>query len=273
MAQAGRLKIIDSHLHSIQVSRFQYQWLKPDSPLNRDIDLPQTQTMPDDFELLGGILIEASNQSAEIDYLLELSANSSLKLGVIGWIALDSADAIQQLDKYMRNPAFKGIRMNWLQERALSKSLIAAMQFISERNLLVELLVNPDYLAEISQFVAAFPHITFILNHFAGFDLSQVSPSIWAKALKPIAQCDNVLLKLSGYRKKQPLSVCLDAALDVFGAQRLLYGSNFPMFFPQATYSEICLSLLNAIPDSELQTMIFYQNAERIYRLNFSTEA
>src|SRR5687768_11017984 len=121
MAQARRLQIIDSHLHSIQVSRLQYHWLKADSPLNQDIALPEIQSSAA-FDLVGGILIEASNQSAEIDYLLELSANSSLKLGVIGWIDLDSADAPQQIELYARNPAFKGIRMNWLEERAITKT-------------------------------------------------------------------------------------------------------------------------------------------------------
>jgi L-fuconolactonase len=270
MAQAGRLKIIDSHLHSIQVSRLQYHWLKADSPLNRDIALPESTAI---FDLVGGILIEASNQSAEIDYLLELSVNSSLNLGIIGWIDLESADAPQQIARYALNPAFKGVRMNWLEERAITKILIAAMQVISEQNLLVEILLNPRHLAELSQLVAAFPSINFILNHFAGFDLSQVSPAVWAESLKPIAQCENILVKLSGYRREQPLSAYLDAALDVFGAQRLLYGSNFPMFFPQTTYSEICHSMINAIHDVELQKAIFYQNAERIYRLNFSTEA
>lgn len=270
MAQADRLQIIDSHLHSIKVSRFQYHWLKADSPLNRDIDLPESTA---DFDLVGGILIEASNQPAEIDYLLEVSAKTSLNLGVIGWINLDNADAIQELEHYALNPAFKGVRMNWLEERALTNQLMTAMQRLSEQNLLVEILLHPRYLAELSQFVAAFPHITFILNHFAGFDLSASSPSIWADALKPIAHCDNVFMKLSGYRKEQALRGYMDAALDLFGAQRLLYGSNFPMFFPKTTYREICLTLLNAIPDSELQTMIFYQNAERVYRLNLSTEA
>jgi L-fuconolactonase len=270
MAQARRLQIIDSHLHSIQVSRLQYHWLKADSPLNRDIALPESTA---DFDLVGGILVEASNQSAEIDYLLELSANSSLKLGVIGWIDLDSADASQQIERYALNPAFKGIRMNWLGERAITKTLIAAMQVISEQNLLVEILLNPRYLPKLRQFVADFPSINFILNHFAGFDLSQTSPSIWAKALQTIAQCENMLLKLSGYQREQPLSAYLDAALDVFGAQRLLYGSNFPMFYPQTTYSEICRTLLDAISNRWLQETIFYQNAERIYRLNFSTEA
>jgi L-fuconolactonase len=96
MAADSDLKIIDSHLHIWQRSRFAYHWLEVGSALDRDFRLEDIRREMAALNVVGGLLMEATNTPEEIPWLLAICEADPRCLGVIGWIHLEEADASEQ---------------------------------------------------------------------------------------------------------------------------------------------------------------------------------
>jgi L-fuconolactonase len=264
--------IIDTHLHILQVSRLHYHWLDTQSPLHRDITLNE---LADEWQLLnvrGGILIEASNTTAETDFLLAICQSSAVPLGVIAWVDADSADAPTLIRHYAQYSAFKGIRLNWFAPRPHSMALQCTMQAIAEKHLVVEILLSASCLAHVCTFTKWYPQVTFVLNHCGGLDLAHSTPLEWVSALKAFSALEHVALKLSAHYALPTQRTFVDVVRQLFGTRRLLFGSNFPMHLP-VSYRQVCDTWHHTIRDTELQTAIFHHNPLRLYQLQLPTEA
>ncbi|MDX2138815.1 MAG: amidohydrolase family protein [Chloroflexota bacterium] len=267
--------IIDTHVHLLQPSRFHYHWLTKDSPLFQDWQPGAVFAECRSCGVRGGILIEATNTQSEIDCLLEVAAEQSAVWGVIGWINLDAPDALAHIAHYSEHPCFCGVRLNWLDARLLPHMLDDALRALADANCVVEVLTQVEHLSAVTAFAKDHPRNCFVVDHFGGRLPEGEQVERWQAEIKPLAALPNVALKLSGYATASAalppvdhLARVLAYALNSFGAERLLYGSNYPMFTPTKSMVEV-LSLLReacAQTDDELQ-QIFYETPRKIYQL------
>lgn len=270
MARSASGIIIDTHLHVLQPSRWHYHWLADDSPLYRDFLL---NNIVGDLQACGvhtGVLIEATNTPQEIEWLLEMSAASPLQPGVIGWINLQDLDAPEQIARFAAHPLFRGIRLNWLESTFDMTAFARVVSVIGAHGLVVDVLTHPEYLSAVSQFMAAYPDITFVLDHLGGIKMDQDCPALWEQQLHDVAQLPHVFAKLSGWTASHLRSITL-VALDLFGSERLMFGSNCP--FGLMSYAAQIDCLMNALYPltATAQANICYQTAARVYRLTIST--
>ncbi len=280
--------IVDSHQHFWQVGRFNYPWMTPESDgLCRDF-LPDVLRPVLESNGVGQtILVQASNSLEEARWLLQLADEHPFIVGVVGWVDLQSRDVASQLDEFVTHAKFKGVRHlvesepndNWLSQA----DVIQGLQQLASRNLTYDLLVQPRHLKYALATVSECSNLRFVLDHLAKPPVATGEIDEWARALKPLAACPNVWCKLSGLVTEadwttwqvEDLRPFVETALEYFGSQRMMFGSDWPVCLLAATYErvlEACQKLLANLEEKDRQH-IFSKNALEFYRIGATAVA
>ena len=274
--------MIDSHQHFWQVGRFDYPWMSSDSGvLYRDY-------LPDDLapilEANGvekTVLVQASNSVEESRWLLELAREHEFIAGVVGWVDLTSANVGAQLHELTGQPKFKGARHlvesepadDWLVQPAV----LSGLRELSRYGLSYDLLVHTRHLKYVPQVIESCPELAFVIDHLAKPPIAKNEINEWSQALKPVAACSNVHCKLSGLVteadwsswRTDDLRPFVEFALELFGPDRLMFGSDYPVCLLAASYDRVLNAfqeILKGLTDADRE-QIFSTNAARFYRL------
>jgi L-fuconolactonase len=269
MAAGQAIGIIDGHVHIWNRARFHYHWLAPGSPHDRDYSLDDIRPAMEQSGVCGGLLIEATNTEDEIDWLLAAAdRETNQSWGVIGWMDMEDPGAPARIRRCARHPRFKGIRLNWLAGHRGPHRLRDSMLAIQASRLTVDLLAAPDFLSSAARFTGLYPSVTFVLNHFGGWDLT-ADVDRWREIMRPFAAMPNVALKISGYASFDSTRVqtYLNAADALFGQGRLLFGSNYP--FCAGGYALAVHTLAAACADRSpaWRSALFRDTAASIYHI------
>ena len=228
------------------------------------------------------ILVQASNSVAESRWLLELANTNRFIAGVVGWVDLSSPDINAQLDEFCADKKFKGVRHlvesepsdDWLVQPAVLKSL----RQLSARGLSYDLLVHTRHLKHVPRVAESCPDLLFVIDHLAKPPIARNEIDEWSAALKPLARYPNMYAKLSGLVTEanwtswttDDLRPYVDVALESFGPDRMMFGSDYPVCLLAASYERVLDSfqeILKSLSDVD-RDKIFSQNAEKFYRLN-----
>lgn len=274
--------IIDAHQHNWQLARFSYSWIPPDSPLHRDYLPTEARREMDLAGVEACVLVEAAGSFPETAWLLEQAVRHAHIAGVIGWADVLDPAAIPALAIYADHALFKGVRLDWRQPKDNWEALATTLGLLNRPGLSCDLLLSPPALPQLKQVIGRNPGVTFVLDHFAGVKLTAVSHTMWAAGIKPLAELPNVVLKVSGYMSAYPeltpiiLDAYLGAALEAFGADRLMYGSDWPVSISRGHgYRDSLAALLTAIErlSAAEQAAILGGTAIRVYRLDADSGA
>jgi L-fuconolactonase len=266
---------IDAHQHYWQLQNFAYAWHKQVNrpEMNRDYlpadILPQMQAAGIQYS----VLIEADNSRAETTWMLDLAQRSPHIAGVVGWVDLGAPDVDATLDALAREPLFKGIRLfvdDWQPVRPGLRALAA-------RNFTCDVLPREGELPKFLEMMRAHPETRFVVNHLAGQALIPGGVALWTERLRPLADLPNVFMKFSaiqGLAEPPPITVetlqpYLSSAMTLFGAQRLLFASDWPVSTLNGPYDE-CIAVMRAATASlsaDEQAWIWGKTAIRAYGL------
>lgn len=274
--------MIDSHQHFWQVGRFDYPWMSSDlGVLYRDY-LPQD--LVPTLQRNGveqTVLVQASNSVAESRWLLELADANTFIAGVVGWVDLTSADIDAQLDELCAHPKFKGVRHlvesepndAWL----VQPSVLPGLQKLAARGCSYDLLVHTRHLRYVPEVVESCPELEFVVDHMAKPPIARNEIHEWAAALRPVASYPNIHCKLSGLVTEanwtswrvDDLRPYVDEALKLFGADRMMFGSDYPVCLLASSYDRVLESFQELLQDLSAvdRDKIFSRNAQRFYRL------
>jgi L-fuconolactonase len=269
---------IDAHQHYWQIGNFSYPWLTANMPqFYRDYlpaDLtPQLAANGIDAT----VVVQADNSGGETRWLLELATQEPTIAGVVGWADLTTPAIDEQLAELARSSYFKGIRPTLPQGDDWS-SVDQGLRALATHGLTCDLLCRPPDLPRLHTLVAAYPDVSFVINHLAGQRIIAGETESWRSALAPLAANENVTMKVSGFlahRNPQgsedpPLGSYLDVALELFGANRLLFGSDWPVCRRGGEYAD-AVRILTACTDKLSlgeQAAIWGETARRVYNLN-----
>jgi L-fuconolactonase len=275
---------IDSHQHYWQLQRFDYGWIPRDNAvLNRDYvpaDLwPQMQAAG----VERSVFVHASWGPEEVAWMLELSAQYPYIAGVVGSLDLLQPDIDETLARFTRHPRFKGVRVHLPAAEQDRAGMDAGLHAVVRHNLSCDILLNPAHLPQVMQTLARHPDVRFVLDHLACSRVTPGGQAAFKAALQLLAYLPNANMKLSGYlTSSQPalkslaqtealnmLQPYIDAALEVFGPQRLMFGSDWPVCTQQGTYAGAVSLLKSAtanLSESE-QSAIWSGTATRVYCL------
>ena len=275
--------MIDSHQHFWQVGRFDYPWMTSDlGVLSRDYLPPELEPILKKNGITETVLVQASNSVAESRWLLSLADEHSFIAGVVGWVDLASSEIDSQLQELTAHPKFKGVRHlvesepedDWLVQPAV----LSGLQRLASHGVSYDLLVHTRHLKYARQVAEACPELALVIDHMAKPPIARNEFAEWARELKPLAAYPNVHCKLSGLVTEANWSAWrtvdlrpyVDYALDLFGAERLMFGSDHPVCLLAASYDRVLESFQQILSDvsSAERERIFGDNAARFYRLN-----
>ncbi|HEU4833029.1 MAG TPA: amidohydrolase family protein [Pyrinomonadaceae bacterium] len=275
--------MIDSHQHFWQVGRFDYPWMSKDlGVLYRDYLPADLSPILQQHHVTQTILVQASNSLAESHWLLDLAASNNFIAGVVGWVDLTSPDIDAQLNELCARPKFKGVRHlvesepndDWL----VQPPVLSNLQKLSARGLSYDLLVHTRHLKYVPRVAESCPDLKLVIDHLAKPPIARNEIKEWSHALQPLARYPNIHCKLSGLVTEanwkswqiDDLRPFVDCALEFFGAERMMFGSDYPVCLLAATYDRVLDSfqeILKYVRDADSEK-IFAGNAAKFYRLN-----
>ena len=253
--------IVDAHHHLWDPATAEYPWMTDEmSPLRRRFDTEDLEQLLRQHAVAGTVVVQARSSLDETRSLLSIAAETPFLLGVVGWVDLTDP-AIPEVLASLASPHLVGVRHQvqdepdprWL----LRPDVLRGLDAIGTAGLAYDLLVRPRELPAALEVARRLPHIRFVVDHVAKPTLGAVSNDEWARGLAAIAALPNVTCKLSGLVTEAPrgglqredLVTVLRRALDWFGPDRCLYGSDWPVCLLAADYAEVFEILQAAIAD------------------------
>lgn len=273
---------IDAHQHFWRYDPVRDAWIGPDMQAIRKDFLPadllpllQAQGMD------GCIAVQAEQAERENDFLLSLAETNDCIKGIVGWVDLRNPGVKERLAHYSGVSIMKGFRhiLQGEKDRAmmLQPDFRNGIGELRNYGFTYDLLILPDQLGFARELAQDFPDQPFILDHIAKPDIRRGSIVSWARDLQQLAACPNVYCKVSGmvteadwtHWTKADIYPYLDYVLEDFGAERLLWGSDWPVCLVAGRYGQV-LALVQdyfASCSPAEQANIFGGNAERIYNL------
>lgn len=274
--------IVDSHQHFWQVGQFDYPWMSPEvGVLCRDHLPPQLEPLLNRSGVRQTVLVQASNSVTETRWLLNLAARYSFIAGVVGWVDLTATNVDEQLREFASDAHFKGVRHlvesepqdDWLEQPVV----LGNLQALAAGGVAYDLLVHPRHLKYAMKVAATCPDLNLVVDHLAKPPIASKELDDWARALKPLAAHRNVWCKLSGLVteadwanwRTEDLRPYVDKALEYFGPDRLMFGSDWPVCLLAASYEQVleaAQTLTSELTDDERQK-VFAGNATAFYGL------
>lgn len=291
----GSIPIIDTHQHLWDLSQFQLPWLKPGGELTRDHTLTHYKKATTDLNIKKTIYMEvavASDQKlAEAEYIIKIceDVNNPVHAAVIGGLILDNSfqDYILQ---FKGNPFIKGVRHGLNNPAQLEGDrLIHNLQLLGSLNMSFDLLIPPGLIEKAAKLVERCDDTRFILDHCGNADplafnthlnwgrKPQHNEDQWKRSIETLAMQPNVICKISGIIARVPkerasvevLSPIIKHCLEIFGPDRVVYGSDWPVCTRGATlfeWTKILHNIVSTRPYDEIDRL-FWKNADRFYDL------
>ena len=297
-----RVTLIDAHHHLWDLNQNPYPWLQEANEPHffmGNYDALKKNYLWSDFEkdssahnVVATVHCEAEwsrdDQVGETKWLTEMHQRIGHPSAIVAhaWFHTDNSDEI--LARQAAFPLVKGIRskpVTALKPDAMPSKLPGSMQDpkwlegfarLEKYQLSWDLRVPYWHLAEAAEVAAMFPQIPIVLNH-TGFpwDRSAEGLAAWRKAMETIAKCPNVWLKVSEFGLKDKPWIYEDnkaivlEALSIFGIDRCMFASNFPVASLRIDYNTLVTSMAHMISGftPKEQNDFFVNNAAKFYRL------
>ena len=259
--------IVDSHVHLWDLRRGGYEWLTPDlAPINRSIGPDDLATCLAATEVDAAILVQSDESDADNQYLLEVAADHNQVLGVVGWLDLTDPDtASTRLDALAASPWFCGVRVginhepdaDWILREDVAESL----GVLERRNVPFDLVaVRRRHLELVPELSERHPRLRIVIDHLSkppiGKDASWIDG--WKHNLAQAAENPNVYAKVSGLTPARgpldswapdDLRPFVEYAVEVFGAERLMFGTDWPVSELAGGYRRVWDGLSDVLGD------------------------
>lgn len=244
--------MIDSHVHFWEYSADEFAWIQGDlAPIAKDM-LPEDlfPQLTDNIE--GVIVVQARPCAAENGYLNSLAQQHTLIKGIIGWFDFEQ-DADAQLEIFKRNTKMKGVRHMLQDEKNPSEYMMHHVGFnsgvenIQQAELPYSLLIHQKDLDAAALFCQRHDRYELVVDHLAKPEMhSKAGFQRWVKMMQPLVPLKHVNLKISGLVTEggagctaQDFQAHLDMAMELFGPERLLWGSDWPVSNAMYSYETL----------------------------------
>ncbi|OQR62418.1 amidohydrolase [Streptomyces maremycinicus] len=272
---------VDAHHHVWDLSVRDQDWIAEGSPLRRDFTVEDLAPQARAAGVDRTVLVQTVTVAQETPEFLALAEAHELIAGVVGWTDLTRPDVADELARLRELPGgryLKGIRHQvqgepdprWLLRAEVRRGLAA----LADAGLVHDLVVLPQQLPACAEAAAALPGLTFVLDHLGKPPIASAALEPWASRVRALAALPNTVCKLSGMVTEadpaswtaDDLRPYADTVLEAFGPARLMFGSDWPVCAPTASYGEV-LDIARRLTDPSTHTEIFDTTAVRVYGL------
>jgi L-fuconolactonase len=280
-----RPNIVDAHHHFWDPAAADYPWLTGELATIRRAFGPAD--LAPELEATGvatTVLVQTRSSVDETVQFLTIAESSPFVRGVVGWVDLTGpavSDAIARLRDGRGGDRLVGIRhqahdeadADWL----LRDDVVRGIEAVGRAGLVYDLLVRPRELPAALALARRLPDVRFLIDHLAKPPIATGALEPWASLIEPFRPLDHVACKLSGMVTEADwtswtpagLQPYVDHVLDVFGPDRLLCGSDWPVCLLAASYRDVygAARQTTAVLGAADREAVFGGTATRIYGL------
>lgn len=297
--------IVDSHHHLWDLKGgIRYPWLQDQydsttfilgdyKPLCQDFLVDDFKKCWGGMPVVSSVHIEAECDRAqaqmESSWLMQIAQSQHLPTVFIGYVDLLSENCVEQLDQQMKHALFKGVRCKPVTSRTPDQSVrdshrslqdtrwLEGLRQLSSRGLIWDLRVPFWHLSEAAELLKQSPDTKVVIEH-AGlpWDRSSEGLAQWRKGMRMLADLPNGIcvklseLGLSGAPwKYEENCIIVQELIAIFGWERCMFGSNFPVASLRISYTELIRAMSNMLSHlgGEARQAIWHDNANRMYSI------
>jgi len=271
-------EIVDAHMHLWDPGRVALAWLLPEhAPIARPFGPADLEPLLEATGVRRGILVQVACAYEDTEFMLELARDRDWVAALVVWLPLLSPEqTAARLGELADEPKVRGIRHlihdeadpHWI----LQEQVLESLQLVEDHGLVLELpVVWPRHLADVPRLAETFPRLTVVIDHLGKPPLDG-DLADWSAALGRAAAHPNVVAKVSGLNTATAradwdattFAPAVEFALDAFGRERLMCGSDWPMALMNGDYERVWRET-RAVVDDDPQ--ILAGNAVRLYGL------
>jgi len=271
---------IDSHQHFWHYNAARDGWITDEMSVLKGDFLPEEliQQMRSSG-IDGSIAVQADQSETETHFLLKLAESHPEIVGVVGWVDLKAENVSDRLEYFSHFEKLLGFRHIVQAEPddrfLLREDFLRGIKALERHDFTYDILIYERHLPVAAEFVRSFPSQKFVVDHLAKPCIKKKQLDDWARDMRAIAANQNVYCKISGmvteadWRrwKEADFKPYLDIVFEAFGADRLMFGSDWPVCLVAAGYGQvkdIVAHYTRDLSESEKEK-IFGLNAARFY--------
>jgi L-fuconolactonase len=269
---------IDAHQHFWRLAERVGEWPPAElEAIYRDFAPKDLKPLLDDAGIDGTVLVQTMEREADTAFMLDLADRHDFILGVVGWTDLKAADAPDAIARLAAHQKLKGLRPmlqglsddRWITDPALDPAIAAMVS----ADLAFDALVFPKHLPHLIVFADRHPDLRIVIDHGAKPPIAEGRFVEWRAAMADLAALPNVSCKLSGLlteagnQRPQAVRPYGETILDLFGADGVIWGSDWPVVRLAGDYRswfDQCRDMVS----NDHHTAVFGGNAIDFYRLN-----
>lgn len=237
--------IVDSHVHFWDPAELSYPWLD-ELPSLRRAFLPRDYAAATGQIPIGRLVFVEANcrldqAQREVEFVERLARAEPRVAGIVAFVGLEARDSGlgRALDSLACSPLVKGVRQN-IQGHpagfAVQPAFVEGVREVGRQGLVFDLCATHDQLGEVTRLVRECPRTRFVLDHCGKPAIRTGRFDPWAADIARLAEFENVCCKVSGLLTEaaagwrvEDLLPYAERAVECFGTQRLLYGSDWPV--------------------------------------------
>lgn len=279
---AGAPVVVDAHVHVWRPDSAPYPWLGAIPQLRRAFELTDVAAEQAEAGVGEVVLVQAADNVEDTANMLRVAAEQPRVAGIVAWVPLDDLPAAGRLLDGWRGARVVGVRHlvhrepdpDWL----LGRHVQVGLSELADRGLTFDVCAESEHLLGlVPELARRHPGLTLVVDHLGKPPIARRGWQPWADLLAAAAAAPNVVAKVSGLNTAaaagwtaQDLQPYVEHAVQVFGAERLLYGGDWPFALQAAdSYLQIWHGIrdcLDALSPSALQ-QVLSGTARRVYRL------
>lgn len=273
---------IDAHQHFWALERGDYGWLTPElTSIYRDFEPADLMPLLKASAINGTVLVQAAPTVEETDYILALAAEHDFIKGVVGWVDFDDPGAAEAVKAIATQSKLVGLRPmiqdieqdDWV----LGAHLAPVFEAMIACDLVFDALTLPRHLVHLLTVLERHPTLRTVVDHGSKPHIETGEIAQWADDITQIAMQTSASVKLSGLVTEagaawsvETLKPYVDHLLEVFGCERVLWGSDWPVCTLASTYERWvqATDILLAGLSSTDRELVLGRNAHQLYKLS-----
>ena len=273
---------IDAHIHFWDTARTPQPWMTEEhAVINRAFGVGDIEPLALHNGIDAVILVQGACLDSDTDDLFDAAATSPLIGAVTAWVDLLAPERVAaRLDELQARPKMRAIRHlihNESDHWIIRPQVLESIALLEERDLILEApVVYPRHFDDMVVLAERFPGLRLVIDHLGKPPLGDAEMRKWERELRECAACPNMLAKVSGLNTvlarawtSDDFRPAVEIALDCFGSDRLMCGSDWPVALLNGTYDQVWqanVELATAVAGDDAEKLLG-ENARRIYKI------
>jgi len=275
------MRITDAHQHFIrkEVSARKQRPPEVQRVLVQDYFPRDLRPLLDRAGVQDTVLVQSWPSMGNCHDMLQIAETHDWVAAAVGWVDLTDPQVGCTLDDLQRHPKFVGVRHQWESDadagRLAQPDMLPGLKELERRGLRFDVLPKPPNWPYVAKLSEALPDLPMVIDHIGKPRICDGQFDDWAAMMQTWAQNPRMMCKLSGLVteadrknwKPADLKPYVEKAIEVFGVDRVMFGSDWPVCLLAASYLEWFEAFVSCIAglDTTERAKVLGENARRFY--------